>query len=276
MGTSVRTLADEIAWASASLAEVGIDTARLDAELLMAHLRGGDRARLILDAHVRADGDLRTRYLALVARRAGHEPIAYITAKQGFRHLELAVDPRVLIPRPETELLVEVGLGLPAGTRVVDVGTGSGAIALALKQERPDLEVTGLERSAGALALARHNAARLRLDVAFAVSDLLDDGDYQAVLANLPYIADAEPLPRSVAAFEPAGALYGGPDGLAVIRALCDQLAERPAVVTVALEIGASQGAAVAGLLAAAGFGAVEVRPDLAGLDRVVIGRRTR
>lgn len=276
MDATVRTLADELAWATASLAEVGIDTARLDAELLMAHLRGGDRARLILDADVRADGDLRTRYLALVARRAGHEPIAYITAKQGFRHLELAVDPRVLIPRPETELLVEVGLELPAGARVVDVGTGSGAIALALKQERPDLAVTGLELSEAALALARHNAARLRLEVAFSASDLLDDGDYDAVLANLPYITDGEPLPPSVAAFEPARALYGGPDGLRVIRALCAQLADRPGVGAVALEIGATQGEAVAGLLTAAGFGAVEVRTDLAGLDRVVIGRRTR
>jgi release factor glutamine methyltransferase len=219
-------------------------------------------------------GDARTRYLALVARRASHEPIAYMLAKQGFRHIDLAVDARVLIPRPETELLVELGLELPEGARVVDVGTGSGAIALALKQERPDLAVTGLELSVGAVALARLNAERLRLDVEFRQSDLLDDGVYDAVLANLPYVRDAEILPPTVANFEPRGALFGGADGLDLVRRLLDQVAGREAVNLVGLEIGFDQGAAATELVRRAGFTDVELRTDLAGLDRVVVGRR--
>ncbi len=272
--SSTRTLADELAWGTRSLEEVGIDTARLDAEVLLAHLLRVDRAALVLRAGDRINGDQRTRYLALVARRAGFEPIAYITGKQAFRHIELAVDARVLIPRPETELLVEVGLELPQGARVADVGTGSGAIALALKQERPDLHITALELSSGALALARFNAERLRLDVTFAESDLLDGGDYDAVLANLPYVKDSDHLPPDVAYFEPPPALLGGADGLDVVRRLLEQVSARPEVTLIALEIGYAQGPATAELVGQAGFHDVEIRPDLAGHDRVVVGRR--
>jgi release factor glutamine methyltransferase len=270
-----RTLADELAWGTRSLEEVGIETARLDAELLLAHLYKLDRAALLLRSDEPITGDGRTGYLALVARRASHEPVAYITGKQGFRYIDLSVDARVLIPRPETELLVEVGLKLPEGARVADVGTGSGAVALALKQERPDLLITGLELSAGALDLARHNAMRLRLDVELVECDLLDDGDYDAVLANLPYVRDGEILAPNVANFEPARALFGGPDGLDVVAALMAQLTgARPSVTLVALEIGFDQGAQTAELVRGAGFEHVEIRPDLAGHDRVVVGRR--
>ncbi|HET9073677.1 MAG TPA: peptide chain release factor N(5)-glutamine methyltransferase [Solirubrobacteraceae bacterium] len=269
-----RTIADELAWATRSLEEVGIDTARLDAELLLAHALGTDRAGLVIRAGETITSDARTRYLALMGRRASHEPVAYITGKQAFRHLDLAVDPRVLIPRPETELLVEVGLELPEGGRVVDVGTGSGAVALALKQERPDLELSGLDISVGALDLARHNASRLRLEVRFAEADLLDDGDYSAVLANLPYVRADEVLPPGVLHYEPGRALFGGADGLELIRRLLDQVRVRPRITHVALEIGAEQGPATAELVAAAGFAHPEIRRDLAGHDRVVVGRR--
>jgi release factor glutamine methyltransferase len=270
-----RSLRDELAWATASLDEVACDTPRLDAELLLAEVLGCDRAGLLTCSDESLTGDQRTRYLALLTRRVDHEPIAYILRRRGFRRLTLAVDPRALIPRPETELLVEVGLELPPAARVVDVGTGSGAVALALKDERGDLEVTGTEQSAGALSLARANASRCRLDVRWVQSDLLDDGVYDAVLANLPYVRDDEVLPVDVAAYEPAAALLGGVDGLDVIRRLCEQVSLREDVRLMALEIGFDQSDAVAALLSAAGFEEIERLRDLAGHERVVVGRRT-
>ncbi|HUE28887.1 MAG TPA: HemK/PrmC family methyltransferase, partial [Solirubrobacteraceae bacterium] len=159
------TLREEISGATASLAEVGCASPRLDAELLLAYVLGVDRAQLVMRADEHATTDDSTRYLALLTRRAKREPIAYIFGRKDFRNLTLAVDPRVLIPRPETELLVEVGLTLPQGLRVADVGTGSGAVALALKQERPDLELVGVDVSSGALSVARMNSQRLRLQV---------------------------------------------------------------------------------------------------------------
>ncbi len=269
-----RTIADELAWGTTSLEEVGIDTARLDAELLLGHLLKLDRTGLMLRAGERITGDDRTRYLALVSRRAGYEPIAYILGKQAFRHIDLAVDARALIPRPETEALVDVALELPAGARVADVGTGSGPVALALKQERPDLQVTGLDVSAGAIELARFNAERLGLDVRFAQSNLLDDGQYDAVLANLPYVKDGEILPPNVAWFEPSRALFGGPDGLDLVRGLLDQVSGRADIKLIALEIGYKQGTATAALVGEAGFDEVEIRRDLAGHERDIVGRR--
>ena len=253
----------------------GSPTARLDAELLLAEVLGVGRERLVIDRDVAVGEVQRRRFAELVARRAVHEPVAYLLGRQAFRWLELAVDPRVLIPRPETELLVEAGLGLPAGASVLDVGTGSGAVALALKHERPDLVVRGVDASDGAVAVARANAARLGLDVAFAVGDLLEGAaPVDAVLANLPYIEAGTSLPPDVAGFEPAGALYGGPDGLELIRRLVGSLAGAAWPRMLALEIGSDQGGAVAVLVADAGFAPVAVRRDLAGLERVVIGRR--
>jgi release factor glutamine methyltransferase len=270
----VSTLREELAGATAALAEVGCDTPRLDAELLLAHVLATDRAQLVLRADEEASADLRTRYLALLTRRVQREPIAYILGRRAFRQLTLAVDPRALIPRPETELLVEVGLELPVGTRVADIGTGSGAVALALAQERPDLELVGADVSDGALSLARMNAQRLRVAVQWVRSDLLAQVSAPVLLANLPYVCDDEALPADVAFYEPRQALFGGPDGLDLIRRLIAQAGERPEVELIALEVGHTQAGAVAALLAQAGFRHSERRQDLAGIDRVVVGRR--
>lgn len=268
------TLREEIAGASASLEEVGCDSPRLDAELLLAHVLGVDRAQLVMRGGEEAGPDDRTRYLALLTRRAKREPVAYILGRKEFRHLTLAVDPRVLIPRPETELLVEVGLTLPQGARVADIGTGSGAIALALKQERPDLDVVGVDVSSGALSVARMNSQRLGLEVEWVERDLLGDLSCDAVLANLPYIADDELLPPEVAQYEPRRALLGGPDGLDLVRSLIEQAGQQPRVRLIALEVGHAQAVATAALLEEAAFGEVERVRDLAGHERVVLGRR--
>ncbi len=262
--------------ADRTLSEAGCDTPRLDAELLLAEALGERRSALYADLQRQLDPDRRERFAALVARRAAREPVAYLLGRRGFRSIELQVDRRVLIPRPETETLVEAALELAHGRRVVDVGTGSGAVALAVKHERPDLEVTATDLSAAALAVARSNGRRLGLDVRWRHGNLLSgvDGPFDAVLANLPYVAAAEleALMPEVSRYEPAVALEAGTDGLGLLRRLCRQLG---GVGVVALEVGAGQAASVGQLLAAAGFTQVDVRRDLAGIDRVVVGRRT-
>jgi release factor glutamine methyltransferase len=255
------------------LVRAGCDTPRLDAELLLAETLGVGRERLVLDADRELEAGALTRFGRLVARRADREPIAYILGRKEFRRITLAVDPRVLIPRSETELLVEVGSGLDRAARVVDVGTGSGAVALALKQERPDLEVWATELSADALEVARDNARSLGLEVEFVHGDLLTGvpASVDAVLANPPYVVSDSPLPPEISRFEPAGALFAGPDGLGVIRRLIGQVAHVPLV---ALEVGFDQAEEVRELLHAAGFASVEVLRDLAGHQRVVVARR--
>jgi release factor glutamine methyltransferase len=262
-----------LADATRLLAAAGCGTPRLDAELLLAETLGVVRARLVLDRDRPLEGDAAKRFAELLARREAREPVAYILGRRHFRRLELAVDRRVLIPRPETELLVEVGLTLRRGTHVVDVGTGSGAVALALKDERPDLVVRGTDISEDAVAVARENAARLGLDVEFAVADLLDGGAADAVLANLPYVASGAELPPEVARYEPPGALFAGADGLDLVRRLIGQVAGVP-VRMLAVEIGPEQAWPVARLMRDAGSGAVDVLRDLAGLERVVVGSR--
>jgi release factor glutamine methyltransferase len=248
--------------ATARLAGAGCDTPRLDAELLLAHALGVDRARLFIDDVEVPDG-----FGSLVDRRAAREPVAYIVGFKDFRRIRLAVDRRVLIPRPETELLVEVGHALPECARVADVGTGSGAVALALKDERPDLDVTALDISEDALTVARDNAVRLGLDVRFVQADLLDDAQYDAVLANLPYVPSGVELQPEISQYEPDAALFAGPDGLDLIRRL---VARVDGVPLVALEVGFGQEAEVADLLG----GRTEILRELAGHDRVVVARR--
>jgi release factor glutamine methyltransferase len=257
-----------------ALTAAGCATPRLDAELLLADVLGVDRAALISHPRRPLEPADARRFQESARRRRDREPVAYITGRRGFRTIELAVDRRVLIPRPETEHVVEAALALPAGARVVDVGTGSGAIALALKAERPDLEVLATDSDPGALEVARANAARLGLDVTFAQGDLLAGVEpVDAVLANPPYVSAGEPLIPEVGRWEPAHALFGGPDGLAVIRRLVPAALHARAR-TLATEVGAGQAAAVAELVSVAGFVAVEIVRDLAGIDRVVVGRR--
>ena len=249
-------------------------TPRLDAELLLAAALGVDRSRLIIEAQAPVAADALTRFEALLARRAAHEPVAYILGRKDFRRITLRVDSRVLIPRPETELLVEVGLSLPRGSRVVDVGTGSGAVALALKSERPDLSVWATDVSSEALAVARENGFHLGIEVGFVEADLLNSPQLRprphAVLANLPYVAVGTKLPPDVALYEPVGALFGGEDGLDVIRRLVDTTGDIPLL---ALEVGFDQAQAVAALLAPR-TNSIEIVRDLAGHERVVLGRR--
>jgi release factor glutamine methyltransferase len=260
-----------------AIAAAGCETPRLDAELLLAHVLGTERERLLLDRDLTVVGAAVRDFQQAVRRRAfEREPVAYIVGRRAFRHLWLDVDRRALIPRPESELVVEVALGLPAGTRVLDVGTGCGAIALALKQERADLLVSASDCSADALELARQNARHAGLEVSWLQADLLAavPDRFEAVLANLPYVSDAErrALAPEILRHEPPGALFAGPDGLRVISALLAQLARRASVATVALEVGAGQAAAVAQLVGQAGFARVRRERDLAGIERVVVG----
>lgn len=265
-----RTVSGVLADATSRLASAGCDTPRLDAELLLGSVLGVDRARLVVDAHVQVDPSVLARFEALMARRELREPVAYLLGRKEFRRITLAVDRRVLIPRPETELLVEVGLSLPAGASVVDVGTGSGAVALALADERPDLSIVGTDLSADALAVARENGRHLGLGVEFVQADLLKglDRRFDAVLANLPYVARDVDLQPEIA-HEPAEALFGGPDGLDPVRRLLSMV---DGVPLVALEAGLAQ--YVASLAREAGFASTEILRDLAGYERVVVARR--
>ena len=256
-----------MAAAAARLAAAGCDSPRLDAELIAAHVLGIDRTALVTRGNAPLDAEQEARVEALVARREAREPVAYIVGTKGFRHVDLSVDPRVLIPRPDTEALVEVAVAeAPEGARVHDVGTGSGAVALALASERPDLRVSASDASADAVAVARDNAAALGLDVPIEVADGLPPGEYDLVVANLPYVRDDQwpGLQPEIRLYEPKAALTSGADGLDAIRAL---VAQAPAGLALALEHAPDQAAAVRGLLRGA-----RTVCDLAGRDRVTIG----
>ena len=264
-----------------AISAAGCETPRLDAEVLLADVLGVSRERLLTDRGLTVAGPAVRAFQNAVRRRAvEREPVAYITGRRAFRHIELKADRRALIPRPETELLVEAGLSLPQGAAVLDLCTGSGAVALALKQERPDLDVSGSDLSEAALGLARENAELLGLDVGWLHADLLEGvpDRFDAVLANPPYVAEGDrvSLAPEIVRHEPPRALFAGPDGLAVIALLAPQLAARERVETVALEVGEGQAERVGGLLGEAGFDEVSYEVDLGGITRVVIARRGR
>jgi release factor glutamine methyltransferase len=243
------TVATVIAQATEVLAAAGCADPAADAEAITADALGVAPAQLAANGtlHVPADvGELIDRH---VKRRRKREPLEYILGRCQFRQLELLVDPRVLVPQPETTGLVDIALRQPQHARVHDVGTGSGAVALATKYERPDLIVSGSDISREAIQVARMNARRLALDVVFTAEPGLPPGHYDLVLANLPYQDEAGQTnadPPEITDYQPSVAIYGGEDGLDHIRAL---LRTMPAGLTVALQHAATQAPAVAALL---------------------------
>jgi release factor glutamine methyltransferase len=287
------TVGEALGAATDALVAAGVGEARLDAEVLLAHVTGRPRAALVADPGAALPSAVTRLYGEFVRRRLRREPVAYIVGSKGFRRLELAVDRRVLVPRPETELLVEVALERRPG-RVLDVGTGSGAIALALADELPEAEIVATDTSAGALAVARANAARLGLGgrVRFEAGTVPEGQGFDLALANLPYVAERDwaALEPEVTQWEPREALLAGEDGLDAYRALLAPMAAGPAeclrptfsdapqvldgIAAIAVEIGAGQALEVAELMRDAGFGEMEVREDLAGIPRVVVGER--
>jgi release factor glutamine methyltransferase len=265
--------------ATDALRAVGVDDARLDAELLLAEALRTDRAWLAAEPEAPVPADAGRAFGQMVRRRLRREPVAYILGRKGFRDLELAVDRRVLIPRPETELLVELALEIEPAT-VIDVGTGSGAVALAIASELSQAAVLATDTSAAALEVGRANAAQLGLAerVEFLEGMLPEQGTYDLVVANLPYVSEAEwpRLAPEIRDWEPRQALLAGAEGLDAIERLLQQLGGDRAgsTDTVALEVGQGQAERVGGLLGIAGFAEFEIRPDLAGIERVVVGRR--
>ena len=263
--------------ASDAFAAAGVDSPRLDAEVLLAEATGVDRAQLAADPEAAVDSGAARRFGTMVRRRIRREPVAYILGRKGFRHLDLAVDSRALIPRPETELLVEIALELGPGS-VLDVGTGSGAVALAIADELAEPEIVATDTSEAALDLARENAERLGLSgrVAFERGTVPPGRRFDLVVANLPYVREDEvaSLQPEISQYEPRQAVVAGEDGLEAIAVVA---AAASAALTesgaIALEVGAGQAGAAAELLLDLGFLQVEGRQDLAGIPRVVLGR---
>ena len=261
------------------------ERARMDAEVLLLHLLGRNRAYLLAHGDDVLSGGEEAAYLALIQRRQAGEPIQYITGEAEFYGLPFFVTPAVLIPRPETEHLVERVIELDAGfssPRIVDVGTGSGAIAIALAAHLPQASITATDISADALAIARRNAARnsVAARIRFLQGDLLASmagEQFQIIASNPPYVstADSATLAVEVRDHEPAQALYAGAHGLDVYRRLIP--AAHAALVAggfLVLEIGHGQAAAIGDLLTGSGFAQITLTPDLQGIPRVACARR--
>lgn len=265
------------------LRDAGVDSARLDAEVLLALALGIDRAGLYARLRASVPAATERHFAALLDRRAGREPVAYITGTQEFWSLPFAVTPAVLIPRPETERLVELVSRLSAAAgdalTVCDVGTGSGCVAVAILRELPAARVVAVDISAAAVALAARNAAAHGVAdrISVVASDLFDALDplarFDLIVSNPPYLSPDDPVLPELA-FEPSVALVAGADGLAVIRRLIAAAAPRlRAGGWLVMELGCGQEAAVCELAEAAGFEQIDVEPDLAGIPRVVTAR---
>jgi len=257
------------------------NVARLDAQLLLLHVLGRsprDRAWLLAHDDHRLDAQLAHRFEQLCARRAGGEPLAYLVGEKEFHGLTLQVDARVLVPRPDTETLVDWTLDVLAdqrAPRVLDLGTGSGAIALAIKNRRPDVSMEAVDRSADALAVARANAQSLGLNVAFRQASWLDGAarDWHLIVSNPPYVAAGDDHLADLE-HEPRQALVAGADGLDDLRTIITTAPRHLATGGwLLLEHGWDQASAVRALLAAAGFSEVASRLDLAGIERCSGGR---
>ncbi|WP_420142303.1 peptide chain release factor N(5)-glutamine methyltransferase [Sphingomonas sp.] len=266
------TLGPVLADAARRLAAVS-ETPRLDAELLMAHALGEPREAMLLGAR---DRPVPPGFAPLLTRRLAREPVAYLVGRRDFWTITLRVTPAVLIPRPDSETLIEAALahfGRVGPRRVLDLGTGSGALLLAALAEWPEATGLGIDRSEAALAVAADNAVALgmgdRAAFAHAGWEAGAAGDYDLVLCNPPYIGIDEPLPPEVRDHEPASALFAGADGLDDYRAIAAQL-HLPPGGAACIEIGATQAAAVSALFAARGFRTV-LRQDLAGRYRCLV-----
>ncbi len=283
--TAARTIAGCLDAATRRLRLAGVALPRLDAGLLLGHVLDADRATLIGHPDRRLDRCEDRRFAALVARRAAREPIAQLTGAREFWSLSIGVGPTVLAPRPDSGTLIEAALDVLADRgrpwRVLDLGTGSGCLLLALLSELPNAIGIGVDISWDALGVARRNAARLGLAArarfvrGFWGRALV--GDFDLIVANPPYIAEAAfaDLDPEVARYEPRIALAGGPDGLDCYRGLAADLGRLLAPTgSAAIEIGAGQGSAVSAILAAAGVAVTAIKRDLAGIERCLVVRR--
>jgi release factor glutamine methyltransferase len=279
------TVRSVLQWLADDLRARGMSSPRLDAELLVAHALSTTRIQLVIDATRALDDTELKRLRELVKRRRGNEPIAYILGEREFYGRPFRVDDRALVPRPETEVLVDVGLKrtrpVSMCMRALDLGTGSGCIAITLERERPTSFVMATDISAGALALARENALRLgAYRVAFRAGDLfgaLPDSTcpFDLVTSNPPYIPSDQiaSLPLDIRGFEPRAALDGGHDGMEQLRRVVQGAPAHLAPNGVlAVEVGNGQAARVAGLFEEARFQGIDVRRDYAGIERVVSG----
>jgi release factor glutamine methyltransferase len=258
-------LRDALRAAEERLAAAGVDTPRVDAELLLAHVAGTTRSGLYADLDREIDGAVEP----LLERREAREPLAYVLGEWGFRHLTLKTDARALVPRPETEIVVERCLALledVQSPRVLDIGVGSGAIALALKDERPDAQVTGVDVSRDALSLARENAEELGLDVE------LREGDVSAAAEGWDLVVSNPPYVDSLAGLQPE--LRHEPERALIGEGMHEQIARTASTRFLVFEVGDGQAHDVAATLTACGYSNVQITHDLAGKDRVVEGRR--
>jgi release factor glutamine methyltransferase len=275
-----------IRWASDDFRTRGIDRPRLDAEVLLAHALGTTRTQLVIDARRPLEPSELARFRDLVKRRRGREPVAYLLGAREFYGRAFRVDKRVLIPRPDTETLVDVALarteGCSLSMRALDLCTGSGCVAITLARQRPTACVHATDLSDDALSVARDNALRLgAYTVSFARGDLFaalppECGPFDVIVSNPPYIASAEveTLDRDIKAFEPRLALDGGPDGLALVRRIVEAAPARLARGgSLALEIGAGEAADTVRIFEARGFTNVTVTRDYGRIERVVDGR---
>jgi release factor glutamine methyltransferase len=271
------SLGAALAWAVDALAETS-DSPRLDAELLLAHATGVARSTLRAFGERPIAAAERDAFEALIQRRRDAVPVAYLLGRREFHAITLEVGPEVLVPRPETELIVDAALErLPAeaSAAVLDLGTGSGAIALAIKHARPRVRLAACDVSPAALDLARRNAARLGLAIEWTLSDWFDAfaaRRFDLIVANPPYVASADAALAGPLRHEPRGALDGGPDGLAAIRRIvADARTYLSAGATLLVEHGDTQAAAARALAGECGYHSVATLTDLAGRERVLV-----
>lgn len=276
---AVLTIGEVLRRSTAYLRERGSESARLDAELLLGHALGLERLHLYTESERPLTPAELDAARALLGRRGRREPLAYITGTRAFRRLDLQVGPGVLVPRPETEVLVEWALEVaPAEGAVLDWGTGSGAIALSLADEGPGLTVTAIDRSEDALTVAQANGVRLGLTVEWVRSDgfgALAGRRFDVIVANPPYLSEADlsEAPPELS-FEPRGALVAGPSGLEDLTAICRAApAHLNAGGHLLVELGEGQAEAIEAQMTAAGLVDVTTRHDLAGIARAVGGR---